>query len=169
MSWRERRAVDFGWVKVPEILQQLGAAGTPAQCLAIKIEVDKNPPAGARCATTALSVQTLIAVRHYDLPSLMAGKVNAVLSRPYAKGRDWYDLLWYLAKKIEPNLELLGNGLTQSPSAHCRDAREWRRGVLSRLEALDWGTVVQDVRPFLEEPAELDALTAETVRAMLER
>ncbi|MHB8764539.1 MAG: nucleotidyl transferase AbiEii/AbiGii toxin family protein [Deferrisomatales bacterium] len=36
-----------------------------------------------------------IAVRHYELPSLFAGKVHALLARPHAKGRDWYDLVWY--------------------------------------------------------------------------
>jgi hypothetical protein len=119
--------------------------------------------------TSALTVPRLIAVRHHDLPSLMAGKLNAVLSRAYAKGRDWYDLLWYLAGKVEPNLVLLGNGLIQNPSRHCRDAREWRQGVLNRLASLDWHTVVRDVRPFLEEPSELKAFTPETVRAMLEK
>ena len=169
VSWRERRAVDFGWVKVPGILHELGVTGTKAQHLSIKLEVDRNPPAGARCETTALTVPRLIAVRHYDRPSLMAGKLNAVLSRPYAKGRDWYDLLWYLAGKVEPNLVLLGHGLAQVPSDYCREARQWRRGVLKRMDSLDWQTVVRDVRPFLEDPAELTAFTPETVRAMVNR
>lgn len=167
VSWRERRAVDFGWVKVPEILHELGVAGTETQHLSIKIEVDRNPPAGARCETTALAVPRLMAVRHYDLSSLMAGKINAVLSRSYAKGRDWYDLLWYLAKRIEPNLLVLDNGLEQTPSAYCSDAGDWRRGVLERLRSLDWTAVVRDVRPFLEEPEELTAFTPDTLHAVI--
>jgi hypothetical protein len=169
VSWRERRAVDFGWVRIPDVLHELGVAGTAAQCLSVKLEVDRNPPQGAVLQTTALAVPRLIAVRHHDMPSLMAGKLNAVLSRRYAKGRDWYDLLWYLARRIEPNVVLLGHGLIQSPSEHCRDARAWRRGVLNRLAALDWRAVVRDVRPFLEEPSELSAFTPETVRSMVER
>lgn len=169
VSWRDRRAVDFGWVKVPEILYELGAAGSRDQRLGIKIEVDRNPPAGARCETTALTVPRLIAVRHYDMPSLMARKINAVLSRPYAKGRDWYDLLWYLAGKVEPNLVLLANGLAQTPSPHCRAAERWRVGVVARLASLDWETLVRDVRPFLEDSSELVAFTPETLRAMLIR
>lgn len=168
-SWRERRAVDFGWVRVPEILHELGIAGTQSQQLSIKIEVDRNPPTGARCETTALTVPRLIAIRHHDMPSLMAGKLNAVLSRPYAKGRDWYDLIWYLARKVAPNLVLLENGLAQSPSAHCTQAHLWRRGVLDRLALLDWEVVVQDVRPFLEDPSELAAFTPHTIRAMLDK
>jgi hypothetical protein len=167
VSWRDRRAVDIGWVKLPGLLHELDIAPTRSQRLAIKIEVDKNPPAGARCVTSALTVPRLIAVRHYDLRSLMAGKINAVLSRPYAKGRDWYDLLWYLARRIEPNVTMLSNGLKQTPSVHCADAEQWRGGVLNRLGTIDWVAVVADVRPFLEVPSELDAFTLDTVRAML--
>jgi len=167
VSWRERRAVDVGWVKVPGILYELGVAGTPIQRLSIRVEVDRNPPAGAGCETTAITAPRLIAVRHYDMPSLMAGKINAVLSRPYAKGRDWYDLLWYLARKTEPNLLLLENGLAQIPSQYCSEAGEWRFGVVKRLEALDWNAVVRDVRPFLEDPLELTDFTTDTVRVML--
>jgi hypothetical protein len=169
VSWRERRAVDFGWVKVPGLLHELGAGGTREQRLSIKIEVDRNPPEGARCETTALAVPRLIAVRHYDLPSLMAGKINAVLSRSYAKGRDWYDLLWYLAGKGEPNLVLLANGLAQVHSEYCHEAGQWRQGVLRRLASLDWQALVRDVRPFLEDPAELTAFTPDTLRAMIGR
>ena len=167
VSWREGRAVDCGWIKVPGILQELGLAGTTTQNLSIKLEVDRVPPAGARCETTALTAPRLIAVRHHDMPSLMAGKIAAVLARPYAKGRDWYDLLWYLARKAQPNLVLLGNALAQTPSACCRDAREWREAVPERLRSLNWQTLVRDVRPFLEEPTELAAFTADTVAAMI--
>lgn len=169
VSWRQRRSVDFGWVKIPGLLHELGVAAAKAQVLNIRVEVDRNPPDGARCETTALSIPRLIAVRHYDLPSLMAGKLNAVLSRSYAKGRDWYDLLWYLARKIEPNLELLDNGLAQTPSAHCTEARQWRQGVLVRLRSLDWTAIVRDVRPFLEAPEELEAFTPDIIRATIGR
>jgi predicted nucleotidyltransferase component of viral defense system len=166
-TWRKRRAVDFGWIKVSGILHDLGAARMKTQFLSIKIEVDRKPPAGARCETTALTVPRLIAVRHHDLPSLMAGKLNAVLSRPYAKGRDWYDLLWYLARKVEPNLVHLEYGLAQNPSVFCHDAQSWRQGALDRLQSLDWPAMVRDIRPFLEDPSELGAFTADTVGAML--
>jgi hypothetical protein len=53
-------------------------------------------------------------VTHYDLPSLMSGKITAILTRnrmvgkeniPIVKGRDFFDLLWYLEQKIVPNLD----------------------------------------------------------------
>jgi hypothetical protein len=44
VSWRKRRAVDFGWVKIPGILHELGVAATKAQYLSIKIKADRTPP-----------------------------------------------------------------------------------------------------------------------------
>lgn len=55
-------------------------------------------------------------LRHYDLPTLMAGKLSAILTRP-EKGRDFYDLLWYMEKGIQPNLEMLrANDITGTVS-----------------------------------------------------
>jgi hypothetical protein len=76
---------------------------------------------------------------------------------------------WYLARRIDPNLVLLDNGLAQTPSAHCTDAAQWREGVLARLCSLDWAAVVRDVRPFLEVPDELEAFTPAVVRSMVGR
>ncbi len=58
---------------------------------------------------------------HYDLPSLFAGKVNAILTRELKvgrenketiKGRDFFDLLWYLKKGVKPNLQFLEKKLS---------------------------------------------------------
>ena len=42
-----------------------------------------------------------------DLESLFAGKLHAILCRSYknnVKGRDYYDFIFYINKKIKPNL-----------------------------------------------------------------
>ena len=55
-------------------------------------------------------------VNHYDLPSLMSGKINAILNRLLfkgkkqeidIKGRDFYDLYWFFENKIVPNWKML--------------------------------------------------------------
>jgi predicted nucleotidyltransferase component of viral defense system len=46
----------------------------------------------------------------------MAGKIHAVLTRERLKGRDYYDLLWYLKQKVRPNMkrlcDILGEEIT---------------------------------------------------------
>jgi predicted nucleotidyltransferase component of viral defense system len=53
---------------------------------------------------------------HYDVSTLMAGKIHAVLTRERLKGRDYYDLLWYLKQKVRPNMkrlcDILGEEIT---------------------------------------------------------
>lgn len=53
---------------------------------------------------------------HYDKSSLLAGKLHAVLTRKYTKGRDLYDLMWYLSDPTwpAPNLIQLNNALKQT-------------------------------------------------------
>lgn len=97
------------------ILKEVGLAGVPEQKLSIKFEIDSNPPCGGVSEVGIINRHAMFALRYYDLPSLMAGKIHALITRKYAKGRDWYDLVWYRARRpaVEPNLEFLQNALDQ--------------------------------------------------------
>lgn len=81
--------------------------------LYIKIEIEKISKAPFEVEKTPILKDGFsFFVKNYDLSSLMAGKINAVLFRIYFKeknnkiifrGRDWYDLIWYFQNKIKPN------------------------------------------------------------------
>lgn len=60
--------------------------------LAVKIDVDTNPPSGAAARTRLVRRHVSLGLWHHDRASLLAGKVHAILRRPFAKGRDVYDL-----------------------------------------------------------------------------
>ncbi|MFC2079826.1 nucleotidyl transferase AbiEii/AbiGii toxin family protein, partial [Candidatus Bipolaricaulota bacterium] len=94
MHPHEGTPVHSAFVRFPGLLAECGLSPHPTQKLSIKIEVDTSPPAGATLQTTVINRDFLLALQHHDLPSLMAGKLHAVLSRRYTKGRDIYDLLW---------------------------------------------------------------------------
>ncbi len=86
------------------------------------------------------------------------------------KGRDIYDLLWYLSDPDwpTPNLTMLNNALRQTDWAGAPlTERNWREMVRDRLQTLAWDRVVADVRPFLEPSANLDLLTLENVMRVL--
>lgn len=107
--------------------------------------------------TTVVRRHVILQIEHHDRASLLAGKLHAILQRPYIKGRDVYDLLWYLSDPAwpEPNLTLLNNALQQTGwEGEPLTEDNWRRIVQGRLEALDWKQVVADVRPFLEPAAD---------------
>lgn len=157
------------WVKFPSLLRELGASAMPTQKLGIKLEFDANPPAGATFERHVVSSPRLMALTTHDLPSLMAGKLHAIMARPYTKGRDWYDLAWYLGRRTEPNLALLDAALTQIPSSWCKRATDWRAGVSSAARAANWAQVQRDVGPFLEIAEEVNILDQEVVVGMLNR
>ena len=72
-------------------------------------------------------------LQHYDKASLLAGKLHAVLSRTYSKGRDLYDLVWYLSDRSwpGPNLVLLNAALGQTGwKGAALTPENWRSSVI---------------------------------------
>ena len=67
----------------------------------------------------------------------MAGKLHAVLSRRYTKGRDWYDLMWYLSQRppVAPNLTLLQHALDQTQGLGRVEASQWAALARARRRA----------------------------------
>jgi hypothetical protein len=139
------------------------------QKLSIKVEIDTRPPAGGLCERRVVTRHVTFLLQHYDLPSLLAGKLHAAITRKYAKGRDWYDLVWYLSQRppVEPNLQLLQNALDQSRGLGRCDAHGWRALVRAKLGALDMEAISGDVRPFLERPQDSALLTRDNLMGLL--
>jgi predicted nucleotidyltransferase component of viral defense system len=161
-------AVRSLWVRFPGVLKEVGASPMASQKIGIKLEFDLNPPPGADFSVQVVSTPALMAVGVHDLPSLMAGKLHAVLARSYTKGRDWYDLLWYLGKKVEPNIGFLQNALDQQSSKWCADAGDWRAAARALTLEADWAAIHRDVGPFLESGSEIGMLQEEIFLAALE-
>ena len=107
-------AVNNCFFKFPDILYQLSKVFRNTQKLAIRLDIDTNPPAGFYAETSAVEKDFLLKIRHFDKASLFAGKLNAILCRNYLKGRDIYDFIWFCANNIPVNLTLLNNGYTQT-------------------------------------------------------
>ncbi len=169
VRWNDRRTVQVAWVRTSSLLAETGLSGHPQQKLAIKIEIDTRPPAGAHIERTIVTRGVTFVVAHYDLPSLMAGKLHALLTRRYRKGRDWYDLVWYRTRRppVEPNLPLLQSALDQTEGVGRYRAREWRSILRAQLAGLDVGQLIGDVRPFLERSADADLLQRSNLVAVL--
>lgn len=100
----------------------------------------------------------------------MAGKLHALLTRGYPKGRDWFDLVWYRSRRppIDPNVPLLQHALEQTQGADRYRADDWRRLLRTRLADVDIGTLTRDVEPFLERPADALLLERANLHAVLE-
>lgn len=169
VSWNDRSTVHKSWIKVAGLLKDAGLAAMSDRNLSIKLEIDTNPPQGAVSETGIVNRHAMLSLRYYNLPSLMSGKVHALITRKYAKGRDWYDLLWYRAKRppIAPNLEQLQNALDQTRDEGVFSAENWARDVVKRLKAIDCASLVNDVKNFLERPEDSAMLTEDNICSVL--
>ena len=130
-----------------------------------------------------------VLIQHHDLPSLLAGEAAAILTREYIKGRDYFDLFWFLSKwpELEPNPLMFRNALAQKRTGDgidknardggkARDAARMRqisqetnwRAMLSRaVNETRWPVIEMDVRAFIEDPDSLLAFTQENLLRLL--
>ncbi|MCB4234561.1 nucleotidyl transferase AbiEii/AbiGii toxin family protein [Kaistella anthropi] len=88
------------------VLPQFGLKETIG--LKIKIEVDTKPPLGFETEEKLLLKPFSFYVKCFVLEDLFAGKMHALLFRKWGnnvKGRDWYDMEWYIRRGTSLNLE----------------------------------------------------------------
>lgn len=144
----------------------------PMRKLRIKLELDTNPPSGASYEMPVLDFPFPAAVRIFDLPSLFAGKLHALLCRNYLKGRDWYDFTWYTARRTAINHELLSAALDQQGPWRGRTPKTDNAWCIDQLRAVvedvDWKQARRDVQRFVK-PHELSSLELWTREFFLER
>ena len=113
------------YLKLP-ILKELNLSGAgETDFLFLKIEIFQK---FNFCASYQIEVKPIfklnksLLIKTFDLPTLMSTKIRAVLNRKWektdkngktiltVKGRDYFDLMWYLEKGIKPNMNCLERG-----------------------------------------------------------
>ena len=90
---------------------------------------------------------------------MFSGKIHAILARDYVKGRDLYDYVWYLQRRVSWNQKLLTNALLQTKSIENGDQfdREEAKALLmKRFSDIDFDLAKRDVFPFLRHEAAID-------------
>jgi predicted nucleotidyltransferase component of viral defense system len=165
------KTVKSAFVKFEGLLHEIGLSPHRSETVSIKVEIDTNPPAGANLETTIVRRHCLLNLQHYDKSSLLAGKLHALLSRKYVKGRDIYDLLWYLSDRNwpGPNIVLLNNALKQTGwKGKVIRQDNWRKKIALLISEYVWDKVITDVRPFLEKEEDLKMLTKENILKLLQ-
>ncbi len=150
------KTVQNSMLKFGGLLKVLGLSGLADQNVSIKVEVDSNPPSGWHIENTVINKMYMFNITHLDLPSLYATKLHACFFRKYIKGRDYYDLVWYLGKKIKPNYPLLNNAIKQTqgdfPQLTDGNIRDF---LLEKISKIDFDFIKKDVERFLEDKSEL--------------
>ena len=145
------------------------------QIIKIKLEVDTDPPDGFDTENKYLLQPIPFPVRTFVLPDLFAGKMHAVLCRQWkrrVKGRDWYDLVWYIANYPQLHLSHLQERMIQS--GHWKKGQSLNHKAFSELleETIDKLHVDQarkEVEPFIRNPEALAVWSKEFFREIVKR
>ena len=132
---------------------------TTEKRLKVKIEVDIDPPPKFLTEMKTVVSPRTCWVRSYDLPGLFAGKVSAALFRKWknrVKGRDWYDVAWYLSKHVPLDLmHLIERARESEPSADVSTPDKVIAAFDAKIESIDFDGAKLDVEPYLKDKSEL--------------
>ncbi|MBP1592671.1 MAG: nucleotidyl transferase AbiEii/AbiGii toxin family protein [Oscillospiraceae bacterium] len=137
------------------------------EVIKIKFEVDTMPPEGAGYENKYRLLPSPYEVKMYDMPSLFAGKVHAVICRAWkqrVKGRDLYDYIFYLSRNTPLNLPHLKARLVQSGAWDPEkdlSIEDTRNLLFSRFDSIDFENARNDVRPFIRDTDSLNIWNAD--------
>lgn len=152
-------AIKSAFLKTPTV-QELMKIGTPSSLLKgvhpetlirIKVEVDTDPPPGFLYEQKFLSQPVAVSIRCVNQECLFAGKTHAALFRAWkgrVKGRDWYDMVWFLKRKTPLNLKFFSH-LHKSDTVLSR--AEFLKMAKERIDQLDVQSAIEDIIHFVKD------------------
>jgi predicted nucleotidyltransferase component of viral defense system len=169
---KTKGVVHTSMIKFEGILQEANLSLHPEEKLNIRFEVDMNPPEGFKDDFTLVNLYMPYGVIHHDKPTFLSGKLHAILQRPYMKGRDLFDLWFFLSrwKEILPNFLYLNNALKQTGYRGVEIVEQnWLHVVGKHIDSANWERVVQDVEPFIAHEKDLDLFKKDTLLSLLRK
>ena len=153
------------YLKFP-ILRELGlVGGDEPDFLFLKVEVFNAFDFCKTFKTEIIPVfkhNRSLLIKTFDLPTMMATKIRAVFLRKWektdkkgdllmkVKGRDYFDLMWYLQKKITPNLGCIEN---------IKDAADLKDKLIGAIDKVDSKSILLDLEPLIEDMVFLNNLS----------
>ena len=167
----KRSKVDSAFLKSDTLLDSLTG---PLPSIKIKIEVDKEPP-------TDLLTEQMLLLRPYSLyircltkPHLFAGKVHALLFRDWGsrvKGRDWYDLEWFVQRNVKLQTQQVGHRALKSGDwvSSSMSMDEIRYLLMRKADTLAMDRVIEDVIRFVKDPSRFRIWSADYFKQLIQK
>ncbi len=145
------------------------------EIIKVKFEIDCNPSLGFKNEPKWLDIPEFAQIVVLDEPSLFSGKLHAILCRNYkntVKGRDYYDFLFYVQKRIKPNLIYLRNKLIETGKINALDHFDLnvlKIMLIEQFEKVDFNQVKQDAMRFVFKNEDLSYYTKDLFIQMVEK
>ena len=143
------------------------------EVIKIKLEIDINPPPGFSTEIRYLTKPIPFSVRTYVPEDLFSGKMHALLCRPYkirVKGRDWFDLIWYVNKGFPLHLSHLEIRMRQSEhytSPLPLTEERFLALLKEKILHLNLDAAKEDIKRFIQNPKDLDGWSADFFMSLL--
>lgn len=138
----------------------------------IKVEVDTDPPLNFETENQLLIKPFSFYVNCFTLPNLFAGKMHALLFRKWnnrVKGRDWYDMEWYIKKGVELNLDHLCQRALESGdwTEKSITKNQLLELLISKINSTKIENVKEDVIRFIQNPNDLEIWTQDYFKKLI--
>lgn len=140
-------------IVLEDIIKETGVRSN--KTLKIKIEVDRQPPLDFQTEEKLLIRPFSFYVKCFSKSSLFAGKMHALLFRKWknrVKGRDWYDLEWYIKKGVPLDVNHF--------LSRAKDTKDWQENNISeqqilelldkKIESVSFRSIREDVVRFIK-------------------
>jgi predicted nucleotidyltransferase component of viral defense system len=145
-------------IVLEDIIKEIGVRSN--RTLKIKIEVDRQPPLNFATEAKLVLRPFSFYVKCFTKPCLFSGKMHALLFRKWqnrVKGRDWYDLEWYIKKGIPLDVNHF--------LARAKDTNDWQEDSISaeqilelleqKINSVSFSSIKEDVVRFIRNDAAL--------------
>lgn len=155
-----------------DIIKETGVRSN--KTLKIKIEVDRQPALNFKTEEKLVLRPFSFYVKCFTKPSLFAGKMHALLFRKWqnrVKGRDWYDLEWYIKKGIPLDVN---HFLTRA-----KDTNDWQGDSISnkqiinlldsKIKSVSFSSIKKDIVRFIQNDDVLNIWSPEYFKDLIEK
>lgn len=159
-------------IVLEDIIKETGVRSN--KTVKIKIEVDRQPPLNFKTEEKLLLRPFSFYVKCFSKSNLFSGKMHALLFRKWknrVKGRDWYDLEWYIKKGIPLDVN---HFLTRA-----KDTNDWQEDNISteqiielldmKIKSVSFSSIKEDVVRFIKNDDVLSIWSPEYFRKLIEK
>lgn len=177
----KQTAIDSAFLKAESIWQEIvlldiiKETGVRSnKSLKIKVEVDRQPPLYFTTEENLLLRPFSFYVKCFTESNLFAGKMHAILFRKWqnrVKGRDWYDLEWYVKKGIPLDVNHF--------LARAKETNDWQDNNISndqiielldsKIKSVSFSSIKKDVVRFIQNDDVLNIWSPEYFKDLIEK
>jgi Nucleotidyl transferase AbiEii toxin, Type IV TA system len=127
----------------------------------IKLGVDTRPPLGFGTEEKLLLNPFSFYVKCFTISDLFAGKMHALLFRKWqnnVKGRDWYDLEWYIRRGIPLDMDHFIIRARDSGDWHksTMTEKELRHMLKAKIDTVNFARIKADISRFIPDQLALE-------------